>query len=166
MSPDLPHVLFLCTGNSARSMLAESALRRLGGGRFQAHSAGSHPTGAPHPLTLRLLRELGDDVSHYRSKSWDEFTGPEAPRLDFVFTVCDNARGETCPIWTGTPRVAHWGSIDPAAAVGSDDEKLRVFRRVHDELETRVRRFVALPFESLTPDALAERLVAIGEDRD
>ncbi len=162
LSDRVHHVLFLCTGNSARSLLAESALRRLGGSRFVSHSAGSRPTGKPHPLALALLRELGDDVAPLRSKSWDEFGGPDAPPLDFVFTVCDNARGETCPIWSGAPVVAHWGAEDPAAATGDEAQRVAVFRRVHDELAARIRAFVALPLDTLEGPALQRELDAIG----
>ncbi len=157
------HVLFLCTGNSARSLMAESALRRLGGDRFVAHSAGSHPTGRPHPLALALLRELGDDVSPLRSKSWDEFAGADAPELDVVITLCDNARGETCPVWLGTPVVAHWGADDPAAATGSEADQLEVFRRVHGELERRIRGLLALELDALDPAALKARLDELGD---
>jgi arsenate reductase len=160
---DRTHVLFLCTGNSARSLLAESALRRLGGDRFIAHSAGSHPTGRPHPLALALLRELGDDVSPLRSKSWDEFAGAGAPELDVVITVCDNARGESCPVWSGAPANAHWGADDPAAASGDEAQQLEVFRRVHRELEFRIRGLLALPLEELDAAALTERLEALGK---
>ena len=163
MADRVYHVLFLCAGNSARSLLAESALRRLGGDRFVAHSAGSHPTGRPHPLALGLLRELGDDVAPLRSKSWDEFSGPDAPALDFVFTVCDSARGETCPVWSGAPVTAHWGADDPAAASGDELQQLEVFRRVHHELETRIRGFLALPLEALDAATLKQRLDALGQ---
>jgi arsenate reductase len=157
------NVLFLCTGNSARSLMAECALARWGGARFRAFSAGSRPTGAPHPLALALLRSLGHEVSGLRSKSWEEFAAPGAPPLHFVFTVCDRARAEACPVWPGQPMTAHWGSDDPALAEGSDAEKLRTFRRVYTELESRIKLFVSLPLESLDRLALARGLDAIGK---
>ena len=163
MPDDLRSVLFLCTGNSARSILAECALQRWGEGRFRAYSAGSQPKDAPHPLTLRLLRELNYETAGLRSKSWDEFSGPDAPPLDFVFTVCDNAAGEVCPVWPGQPISAHWGVDDPAAATGSEEQRLRVFRRVYGELENRIKIFTSLPFDQLDRLSLQERLQAIGD---
>jgi arsenate reductase len=136
------HVLFLCTGNSARSILAESLLNHLGGGRFRAFSAGSFPTGQVHPLALKLLRRMGLPTAGLRSKSWDEFAVPGAPPLDYIVTVCDNAAGEVCPIWPGRPATAHWGIADPAAAQGTPVEKTLAFRTALRELETRVRAFV------------------------
>jgi arsenate reductase len=153
--------LFLCTGNSARSLMAECALARWGGDRFRSFSAGSRPKGEPHPLTLELLRGLGYDVSGLRSKSWDEFAAPGTPPLDFVFTVCDRARGEACPVWPGRPVTAHWGADDPALAEGSHEERLRSFRRVYSELENRIKVFVSLPIESLDRLALRRRLEEI-----
>jgi arsenate reductase len=143
--------------------MAECALGRWGGDRFLAFSAGSQPKSAPHPLTLELLRRLHYDVSGLRSKSWDEFAGPGALALDFIFTVCDRARGETCPIWPGRPVTAHWGSDDPVLAEGDDEQRLRVFRRVYTELENRIKLFVSLPIESLDRLALAQRVQAIGK---
>jgi arsenate reductase len=157
------NTLFLCTGNSARSLMAECALARWGGSRFQAFSAGSQPKGAPHPLAIELLRTYRYDVSGLRSKSWDEFAAPGAPPLHFVFTVCDRARSEVCPVWPGQPVTAHWGSDDPALAEGSHDEQLRVFRRVYTELENRIKIFVSLPVESLDRLALKRKLDAIGK---
>jgi arsenate reductase len=155
--------LFLCTGNSARSLMAECALARWGGDRFLAFSAGSRPKGAPHPLTLELLRRYRYEVSNLRSKSWDEFAGPVARPLDFVFTVCDRARRETCPVWPGQPVTAHWGSDDPVLAEGDDEQKLRVFRRVYTELESRIKLLVSLPIESLDRLALTRRVQEIGK---
>jgi arsenate reductase len=156
-------VLFLCTGNSARSIFAEAILRRLGRGRFQAHSAGSHPKGAIHPVALRVLAEHGDDVAGLHSKSWDEFARSGAPLLDFVFTVCDDAAGEACPIWPGQPITAHWGVTDPAAFEGPPGRQLRLFRRVYRELERRIERFTQLDVESLDRLSLQARLKEIGK---
>ncbi|HVN39103.1 MAG TPA: arsenate reductase ArsC [Myxococcota bacterium] len=163
MARGLHRTLFLCTGNSARSLMAECALARWGGDRFRALSAGSQPKGAPHPLTLELLHRLHYDVSGLRSKSWNEFSSPGAPPLDFVFTVCDRARGETCPVWPGQPVTAHWGSEDPVLAEGDDEQKLRAFRRVYTEIESRIKLFVSLPIESLDRLALTRRVQAIGK---
>ena len=156
-------VLFLCTGNSARSILAECLLARLGGGRFRAHSAGSHPKGSVHPLALRLLRELGQETRGLRSKSWDEFARRGAPPLDFVFTVCDNAAGESCPVWPGQPVTAHWGVEDPAGFAGTEAEQLDAFRRAHVALERRIRLFAALPLEALDRLSLCRELDSIGK---
>ncbi len=139
------HVLFLCTGNSARSILAEAILNRLGGGRVHAFSAGSQPRGAVHPLALELLDEEGLATAGLRSKSWDEYAAPGAPPIDLVFTVCDNAAAETCPVWPGRPAAAHWGIPDPAAAIGTESERRRAFRTAYEALEVRIKRFVALP---------------------
>ena len=155
-------VLFLCTGNSARSLLAECALRRLGGERLRAHSAGSRPTGTPNPHAIGLLEELGCDTKGLRSKSWDEFAVPGAPELDFVFTVCDAAAGEACPVWPGQPVSAHWGLPDPAAVHGSEDEVRLAFLRAWTELERRIRAFTDLPLESLDRKSLRTRLLEIG----
>ncbi len=157
------HALFLCTGNSARSLLAEAILARRGAGRFRAHSAGSHPKGAVHPLALELLRARGYDTTELASKSWDEFAKPGAPPLDFVFTVCDAAAGEVCPVWPGQPMTAHWGIADPAAYEGPADEQRRHFERAYLELERRIGLFVALPVESLDRLSLQARLDAIGK---
>ena len=143
------NVLFLCTGNSARSILAEAILNREGMDRFHAFSAGSHPKGAPHPYTIDLLKRLNHDVSQVRSKSWDEFAAPGAPRLDFVFTVCDQAADEVCPIWPGHPITAHWGVPDPAAATGNEAERMLAFRETFGMLERRIKAFTALPLPSL-----------------
>jgi arsenate reductase len=156
------NVLFLCTGNSARSIMAECALSRFGRGRFRAFSAGSHPTGTVHPVALELLRSFNYDTSALRSKSWDEFARPGALPLDFVFTVCDRARGETCPVWPGQPMSAHWGVDDPAAFVGSRDDTRRFFTRVYTELENRVKIFAALRIDHLDQLTLQKRLDEIG----
>jgi protein-tyrosine-phosphatase len=157
------HALFLCTGNSARSILAEALLNRLGAGRFQGHSAGSHPKGEVHPMAVALLRERGYDTSAFRSKSWEEFAKPGAPPLDFVFTVCDDAAGEACPVWPGQPMTAHWGVADPAAFQGSEDEQRRVFRRTYVELERRIGLFTKLSIECLDRLGLQARLNEIGK---
>jgi arsenate reductase len=138
-------ILVLCTGNSARSILAEALLNRHGVGRVAAHSAGSHPKGAVHPLALQLLREQGLPAAAMRSKSWDEFASPSAPELDIIITVCDNAAGEMCPIWRGRPLTAHWGIEDPAAATGTEEQRMAAFRKAYDELDERVRALFALP---------------------
>ena len=156
-------VLFLCTGNSARSLLAEAALARRGGDRFASHSAGSQPKAAPHPRTLETLERLGYDVSTLSSKSWDVFAGPDAPPIDVVITVCGNAAGETCPVWPGAPIRAHWGVEDPAAFEGSDDEERAFFERIHDQLARKVDALVALDFQATPSDALAERIRAIAD---
>jgi len=157
------HVLFLCTGNSARSILAEAILSRLGAGRFCAYSAGSYPKGEVHPLALEVLQERGYDISGFRSKSWDEFAKQGAPALDFVFTVCDNAAGEACPVWPGQPMTAHWGVEDPAAFEGPEEKQLWVFRRSYAELERRIELFANLSLESLDRLGLQARLDEIGK---
>jgi arsenate reductase len=141
----LRNVLFLCTGNSARSILAEAILNHLGRGRFHAYSAGSHPTGKVNPFALEILREMEIPVDGARSKGWNEFASPGAPRMDYVITVCDNAAGEACPVWPGTPDKAHWGIADPAAAQGTDDEKRAAFRAAATILERRIRSFLEAP---------------------
>jgi len=156
------NVLFLCTGNSARSVIAEAIMNREGKGKFVGYSAGSQPKGSVHPLTLDLLRRLNHDVSNLRSKSWDEFAGPSAPQLDFVFTVCDNAANETCPYWPGHPMTAHWGVPDPAAVEGSDSEKTLAFANTYRMLSQRISVFVNLPFASLDKMSLKKRLEDIG----
>lgn len=143
------NVLFLCTGNSARSVMAEVLLRRFGGGRFHAYSAGSHPAGAVNLFTLEVLERNGFPTGELRSKSWDEFAQAGAPELDFVFTVCDKAAGEVCPVWPGQPITAHWGFEDPVGAEGSDEAKRRLFEKVFKEISTRVQLFVNLPFDKL-----------------
>lgn len=155
-------VLFLCTGNSARSVMAEAILNRFGGGKFAAYSAGSMPKGEVHPETLALLKRLNYNVSVFRSKSWDEFAKAQAPPLDFVFTVCDNAAGEVCPIWPGQPMTAHWGVPDPAAATGSSVEIARAFANAYGALQNRITIFVNLPFDALDRLSLQARLDGIG----
>jgi arsenate reductase (thioredoxin) len=155
------NVLFLCTGNSARSILAEALLNRMGEGRFRAHSAGSEPKGEVHPMALEVLGELAFAVEGFRSKSWDEFAGPRATQLDFVFTVCDNAAGETCPIWPGQPMTAHWGIEDPAAVEGPAQKE--AFRRALAYLRNRISLFLALPIASIDALSLRSRLQEIGE---
>lgn len=155
-------VLFLCTGNSARSIMAEAILNHLGGDRFAAFSAGSHPTGTVNPFALELLRSKGLAVEKARSKSWDEFA--DGPALDFVFTVCDNAAAEVCPAWPGQPMSAHWGTPDPAAVSGDDETKRRAFRQAYSELEARIRLFLSLPIERLDRLSLRRRLDEIGAE--
>lgn len=156
------NVLFLCTGNSARSVMAEAILNRVGAGKLIGYSAGSTPKGEVHPETLALLKRLNYDTSKFRSKSWDEFAKPGAPPLDFVFTVCDNAAGEVCPIWPGQPITAHWGVPDPPAATGSSVEVARAFANAYGALQSRIAIFVNLPFESLDRLSLQARLDNIG----
>jgi arsenate reductase len=156
------NVLFLCTGNSARSILAESLMNHWGKGRFRGFSAGSFPKGAVHPLALELLRGLDLPSDGLRSKSWNEFAEPGAPPMDFVITVCDQAAGETCPVWPGHPVAAHWGVPDPAAASGSESERRQAFRNAFAALERRVKRLVDLPIEKLDWAAVARESRAIG----
>ena len=158
-------VLFLCTGNSARSILAECVLNRLGGGRFRAFSAGSLPKGEVHPYALELLERQSYPTQHLRSKSWNEFAGPGAERLDFVFTVCDNAAHEVCPVWPGQPMTAHWGLPDPAAATGNEAERRLAFAETLRMLHNRIGVFVSLPIKSLDRLSLQNRLREIGGSR-
>jgi arsenate reductase (thioredoxin) len=160
------NVLFLCTHNSARSVLAEVLLNQLGRGRFKAYSAGSHPSGRVNPFALELLERNRLLAADLRSKGWDEFAGPDAPPLDFVFTVCDQAAGEVCPIWPGQPVSAHWGIEDPAAVQGSDDEKRKVFFKAYNQLQNRLSIFVSLPLEKLDRLALKDKLDEIGRLRE
>ncbi len=157
------NVLFLCTGNSARSILAEAYLNSTGRGCFVAYSAGSHPAGKVNPFALELLRKHGLSTEGARSKNWDEFAAPQAARMDFIFTVCDNAAGEVCPIWPGQPTTAHWGVEDPAAVQGTDDEKRRAFVKAFSQLSTRINLFLSLPFEKLDRLALKAKLQEIGK---
>jgi len=157
------HVLFLCTGNSARSILAESLVNHWGAGRFRGHSAGSRPKGQVHPIALELLAKLRMPVEGLRSKSWEELAAPGAVPLDFVITVCDAAAGESCPIWPGQPMSAHWGVPDPAAVEGSELERWLAFRAAFQSLEARIRAFTSLPIETLDRIKLKSRLDAIGD---
>jgi len=164
MSQKTYNVLFLCTGNSARSIIAECVLNRLGKGRFRAYSAGSFPKGEVHPYAIELLRRQALDTEDLRSKSWNEFAEEGAPQLDFVFTVCDNARGEVCPIWPGQPMTAHWGMPDPAAAEGNEAERRLAFAETLRMLNNRVGAFVNLPLMSLDKLSLQKRIDEIGRD--
>jgi protein-tyrosine-phosphatase len=156
------NVLFLCTGNSARSILAEAILDKLGAGKFRAWSAGSHPKGEVHPAALKLLSKLGHDISGLRSKPWDEFAGPGAPGLDFVITVCDNAAGEVCPVWPGQPISSHWGLEDPAAVEGTDAAVALAFAEAYRLLSNRIGVFASLPIAALSRQSLKFRMDEIG----
>jgi len=161
---DRPYnVLFLCTGNTARSIMAEAILRKEGDGRFRAFSAGSRPKGTVNPFALKVLAEEGYPTDGLRSKSWEEFAGPDAPVMDFVFTVCDSAAGEACPVWPGHPATAHWGIEDPAAVEGTEIEKERAFVQAAKYLKNRISVFLALPMASLDQVALTQRLGDIGQ---
>ena len=164
MTDKIYNVLFLCTGNSARSILAESILNSsiIGRGNFRAFSAGSHPNGKVNPYALDLLKSMNLPTEGLRSKSWDEFAEPDAPHLDFVFTVCDNAAGEVCPMWPGQPMTAHWGVEDPAAAEGSDEAKRHAFSHAAELLRNRILNFANLPLAKLDKARLKEKLDAIG----
>jgi protein-tyrosine-phosphatase len=156
------NVLFLCTGNSARSVIAEAILNKIGAGKFRAYSAGSQPKGQVNPNTIRLLQRLGYDTTEFWSKSWQEFAKPTAPDLDFVFTVCDDAAGETCPVWPGQPMTAHWGIPDPAAATGTDAEIAIAFSDAYRMLQRRIEAFAALPIKALDSMTLRTKLRDIG----
>jgi arsenate reductase len=156
------NALFLCTGNSARSILAESLLNHWGHGKFRAFSAGSYPKGQVHPMAVDLLKRMNLPTGDLRSKSWDEFASPGAPPVDFIFTVCDNAAGEVCPIWPGKPMTAHWGVADPAAVQGTDMEKAAAFRKAFKELEIRIKLFTSLSIDSLDSMTLKAKLREIG----
>ncbi|HEU4653313.1 MAG TPA: arsenate reductase ArsC [Steroidobacteraceae bacterium] len=159
------NVLFLCTGNSARSILAEVLMNKWGAGKFRGFSAGSHPKGEVNPYSIKLLKSLGLPTEGLRSKSWDEFAQPGAPPLDFVFTVCDNAAGEVCPIWPGQPISAHWGVEDPAAAEGSDEAKLAAFRKAFHELEARIKIFSSLSIHALDRAKIKQHVDEIGRSQ-
>ena len=166
MDKKIFNVLFLCTGNSARSILGEALLNHLGKGRFHAWSAGSHPAGEVSPLAVELLQKSKLPVEKLRSKSWDEFSQPGAPQFDFVFTVCDNAAGEVCPAWPGQPMTAHWGIDDPAAAKGSDADKRKAFFNAYTQLNRRISLFISLPVEKLDKLSLKRQLDDIGRLRE
>ncbi len=160
---EVKNVLFLCTGNSARSIIGEAVINRIGKPHFKGYSAGSMPKGEVHPNTSQLLSNQNFDPSHYRSKSWEEFTGPDAPKMDFVFTVCDNAANESCPVWPGQPMTAHWGVPDPAAATGTDAEIHYAFADTMRMLQQRISIFVNLPLASLDKLSLQKSLDDIGK---
>lgn len=164
MSDPICSVLFLCTGNSARSIIAEAIINRLGVGKFKGYSAGSHPKGSVHPYTLQLLKSLNYETSFARSKDWEEFAKPGAPQMDFVFTVCDDAASEACPIWPGQPMTAHWGVPDPAAVEGTDAEKHLAFADTYRMLNNRISIFVSLPMNKLDKLALQRSLDEIGRN--
>lgn len=159
-------VLFLCTANSARSVLSEAILNHIGAGHFRAHSAGSRPSGMINPTTLELLASKGIATEGIRSKSWDEFAGNDAPKMDFIFTVCDNAAGEACPFWPGKPASAHWGVPDPAGVGDTDEQKLAAFEQAYERLHRLIAAFVALPIETMAPEALKAALRAIGQQQE
>ena len=165
MSGKTYNVLFLCTHNSARSILAEAHLNHIGKGRFVAYSAGSHPSGCINPMTILILRQTGYAVDGLRSKGWDEFAMPGALRMDFVITVCDNAAGEVCPVWPGQPMTAHWGFEDPSQAKGTEEERCRVFQRVFRQITARIQLFLSLPMEQLDALSLQQRLKDIGKSK-
>jgi protein-tyrosine-phosphatase len=164
MSDDIFNVLFLCTGNSARSIMAEAILNRVGARRFKAFSAGSHPKGEVHPYALQLLKSLNYDTSFARSKDWNEFAAPGAPEMHFVFTVCDDAAAEACPVWPGQPMTAHWGVPDPAAVEGTEAEKHLAFADAYRMLNNRISIFVSLPMQTIDKLALQKRLHEIGRE--
>jgi protein-tyrosine-phosphatase len=164
MSDQPFNVLFLCTGNSARSIIAEAILNRVGAGKFKALSAGSQPKGEVHPYTLQLLKSLNHDTAFARSKSWEEFAAPGAPEMNFVFTVCDNAAMEACPVWPGQPMTAHWGVPDPAAVQGTEAEKHLAFAEAYRMLNNRISIFVSLPMKTIDKLALQKRLHEIGRE--
>lgn len=163
MTEKIYNVLFLCTGNSARSVLAEGILNTLGKGRFRAYSAGSFPKGTVNPLAIETLLNSGHDVSELRSKSWDEFAGANAPQMDFVFTVCDAAAGEACPAWPGHPMTAHWGFADPSHVEGDEAKKRAAFAKTYHEIAQRIRLFLSLPIERLDRMSLQKQLREIGK---
>ena len=156
------NVLFLCTGNSARSILAESILQKDGGGKFAAYSAGSHPKGAVHPMALKVLKALGYPHEGFSSKSWDQFGAVDAPKMDFIFTVCDNAAGEVCPVWPGHPMTAHWGIEDPASVEGNEVDKERAFSQAAKYMKARISAFINLPHASLDRMSMQNQLRQIG----
>jgi arsenate reductase len=163
MQDKVYNVLFLCTGNSARSIMAEALLSTVGKGRFRAFSAGSHPAGSVHPLAIEQVRCTSYSVDQLRSKSWDEFGNAEAPHMDFIFTVCDKAAGEACPYWPGHPISAHWGLEDPAACTGSDAEQRAMFQKIFRQILARVNMFACLPLDMLEKNAIQAEVTAIGK---
>lgn len=163
MSERTYNVLFLCTGNSARSIMAEAFMNHLGREHFRAFSAGSHPNGKVNPFALRQLKSAGLPTENYRSKSWDEFAKPDAPKMDFVFTVCNDAAGDVCPVWPGQPMTAHWGVADPAKAEGSDEHKQKVFATIYGQLANRIRIFLSLPLDKIDRMVLKKKLDDIGK---
>ena len=158
-------MLFLCTHNSARSILAEAHLNHVGKGRFTAYSAGSHPSGRVNPMTVEVLRRSGYAVDGLRSKDWEEFDLPNAPEMDFVITMCGSAAGEVCPVWPGQPMTAHWGFEDPSQAKGTEEERRRVFHKVFQQITARIQLFLSLPMEKLDALSLQQRLKDIGESK-
>jgi protein-tyrosine-phosphatase len=160
---DARNVLFICTGNSTRSVIAEGMLNAMGRGRFRAYSAGSHPKGTVHPLALRQLERMGIPIDGFRSKGWDEFAGPDAPRMDFVFTVCDQAAGEVCPVWPGQPMTAHWGMPDPAAVEGTEAVRDKAFVDAAATLKRRLELFMSLPIDKLERLAIQQQVRDIGK---
>lgn len=160
------NILVLCTGNSARSIMAEALFNVLGKGRFRAYSAGSKPTGKPNPFAVELCKALGYPTENIRSKSWDEFALPDAPKMDFVITVCDNAAGEVCPVWPGAPVTVHWGFEDPAAVQGADEEKRQAFKKIYDFIANKVEMFAKLPLAELDLATIKKEMVAIGNIKD
>ena len=162
MGAEFHHVLFICTGNSARSIIAEGLMNAMAAGRFRAYSAGSHPKGVVHPMALRVLRDARVPTDGLRSKSWDEFARPEAPRMDFVFTVCDQAASEVCPLWPGQPITAHWGMPDPGAIEADDDVKAKAFLDTVITLRRRLELLLALPVHTLQAQAISRRVKDIG----
>lgn len=163
MTDKVYNVLFLCTGNSARSIMAEALVTTMGKGRFKGYSAGSHPGGKVNPFAVEQIQPTGYDSANLRSKSWDEFAAPDAPQMDFIITVCDNAAGEACPVWPGHPVSAHWGFEDPAAAEGSDEEKRAVFTKVFRQIASRMNTFVNLPIAMLDKNAIKQEIQKIGD---
>ncbi len=163
MSNKTFNVLILCTGNSARSIMAEALFNTIGQGRFKAYSAGSHPTGKVNPFAIEQVQTIGYPTNSMRSKSWDEFAKPDSPKMNFVITVCDNAAGEVCPVWLGQPINAHWGFEDPAALEGSDDEKRAAFRKIFHQIRNRIRTFANLPLANLDQMAIKYEMDKIGQ---
>ncbi len=165
MSDKKYNVLILCTGNSARSIMAEALFNTIGQGKFRAYSAGSHPTGRVNPFAIEQVKAVGYSAENLRSKTWDEFAVPEAPKMDFVITVCDKAAGEVCPVWPGQPISAHWGFEDPAAAAGTDEDKRAAFRKIFHQIRNRVSVFSSLPLEKLDRMTLKREMDVIGQTR-